>query len=170
MARPGPAAGGPIHDGTVSPARPVSRTVPVIPASLIMPAGQRNPDTMRLHWYPLSIKEAGLLLLVFVMSGIFGNLQPYFVSSSLIPFTYAFFLFLLMLAYFPLVRPQDPLALGTFLALLLGAIYAVMIVLVEVVGRHNYSWGSLVVLAGAVLSPLVAAGIYHLLFARRPPR
>jgi uncharacterized membrane protein len=125
---------------------------------------------MRLHWYPLTGKEAGLLLLVFVMSGIFGNLQPYFVSPSLIPFTYAFFLFLLMLAYIPLVRPQDPLALGTFRALPLGAIYAVMIVLVEVVGRHNYSWGSLVVLAGAVISPLVAAGIYHLLFALRPPR
>lgn len=135
-----------------------------------MPAGQRNPDTMRLHWYPLSIKEAGLLLLVFVMSGIFGNLQPYFVSPSLIPFTYAFFLFLLMLAYFPLVRPNNPLALGQFLALLLGAIYAVMIVLVEILGRHNYSWGSAVVLAGAVLSPLMAAGIYHLLFGRRPPR
>ena len=125
---------------------------------------------MHLYWYPLTIKEAGLLLLVFVMSGIFGNLQPYFVAPSLIPFTYAFFLFLLMLAYFPLVRPKDPLALGKFLALLLGAIYAVMIVLVEIVGRHNYSWGSLVVLAGAVLSPLVAGAIYHLLFGRRSPR
>lgn len=125
---------------------------------------------MHLHWYPLSGKDAVLLLLVFVMSGIFSRVQPYFVAPSLIPFTYAFFLFLLMLAYFPLVRPKDPLALGKFLALLLGAMYAVMIVLIEIIGRHNYSWGSLVVLAGAVLSPLVAAGIYHLLFGRRPQR
>ena len=125
---------------------------------------------MHLHWYPLTVKEAVLLLLVFVMSGIFSRVQPYFVAPSLIPFTYAFFLFLLMLAYFPLVRPRDPLALGQFLALLLGAIYAAMIVLVEIVGRHNYSWGSVVVLAGAVLSPLVAGAIYHLLFGRRPPR
>lgn len=125
---------------------------------------------MRVHWYPLTVKEAALLLLVFVMSGIFGNLQPYFVSPSLVPFTYAFFLFLLMLAYFPIVRPKDPLALGKFLALLLGAIYAAMIVLVEIVGRHNYSWGSIVVLAGAVLSPLVAGGIYRVLLGPRPPR
>lgn len=146
------------------------RRRPVNPASIIMPAGQRNHDTMHLHWYPLTVKEAVLLLLVFGMSGIFSRVQPYFVAPSLIPFTYVFFLFLLMLAYFPLVRPRDPLALGQFLALLLGAIYAAMIVLVEVIGRHNYSWGSLVVLAGAVLSPLVAGAMYHLLFGRRSPR
>lgn len=120
--------------------------------------------------YPLSGKEALLLLLVFVMSGIFSHMQPYFIAPSLIPYTYVLFLFLLLLAYFPIVRPADPLALAKFLAMVLGAIYAVMIVLVEVIGRHNFSPGSIVVLAGAILSPLIAGWLYGLLLPPRPSR
>jgi len=120
-----------------------------------------------MHWYPLTPKEALLLLLVFVMSGIFSYFQPYFISPVLVPFTYVLFLFLLLLAYFPVVRPADPMALAKFLAIILGAIYAVMIVFVEIIGRDNYSWSSAVVLAGAILCPLVAGWIYHLLFKPR---
>ncbi len=111
-------------------------------------------------FYPLNGKEAVFLLLIFVMTGIFSHFQPYFIAPSLVPYTYVLFLFLLVLAYFPVVRPADPLALAKFLALVLGAIYAIMIVLVEIIGRHNYSPASIVVLAGAVLSPLIAGWIY----------
>ena len=121
-------------------------------------------------WYPLTGKEAVFLLLVFVMTDIFSHFQPYFIAPSLIPYTYVLFLFLLLLAYFPVVRPADPLALARILALVLGAIYAVMILLVEIIGRHNYSPGSIVVFAGAVLSPLIAGWIYRLLLPARTVR
>lgn len=123
-----------------------------------------------MRWYPLTIKEALLLLLVFLASGIFSRVQPFFVAPSLLPFTYVLFLFLLLLAYFPIVRPGDPLALARFLAVVLGAIYAVMILFIEVIGRHNYSWAGAVVLAGAILAPLVAGGIYHVLLGPKNPR
>ncbi len=121
-------------------------------------------------WYPLTGKEAVFLLLVFVMTGIFSHFQPYFIVPSLVPYTYVLFLFLLLLAYFPVVRPADPLALAKFLALVLGAIFAVMIVLVEIIGRHNYSMGSIVVLVGVVLSPIIAGWIYRLLLPARTVR
>jgi hypothetical protein len=123
-----------------------------------------------MRWYPLTIKEALLLLAVFFASGIFSRIQPYFVAPSLIPFTYVLFLFLLLLAYFPIVRPADPLALARFLAVILGAIYAVMILVIEVIARHNYSWAGAVVLAGAILAPLVAGGIYRVLLGPRTSR
>jgi hypothetical protein len=123
-----------------------------------------------MHWYPITGKEAALLLLVFVMSGIFSHLQPLFIAPAMRPLTYVFFLFLLMLAYFPIARPAVPMDMAKFLAVLLGAMYTVMIILLEVIIRHNYSWGSVIVIAGAFLSPLVAGGIYSLLPGPRPVR
>lgn len=122
-----------------------------------------------MKWYPLTAKEALLLLLVFVMSGIFSHLQQYLISQALLPFTYVLFLLLLLLAFFPLARPADPVALAKFLSVLLGTIYAAMIVLREFVILQNYSWSSAVVLAGAVLSPLTAGWCYRLTVKRQPP-
>ncbi|MDD1686994.1 hypothetical protein [Methanoregula sp.] len=115
-----------------------------------------------MYWYPFTTKEAMLLLLVFMMSGVFSYLQQYFVPPSLIPYTYVLFLLLLLLAYFPVVRPADPLALARFLSVLLGVIYAAMILLREFVIRQNYSPGSVVIIAGAIIAPLVAGWLYHL--------
>jgi hypothetical protein len=120
-----------------------------------------------MHWYPFTPKEAALLLLVFVMSGFFSYLQQYFVPPSLVSYTYVLFLLLLLLAYFPVARPADPMALARFLSVLLGAIYAAMIVLREFVIRQNYTLGSIVIIAGAILSPLVAGWLYYLVM-RQP--
>ena len=119
-----------------------------------------------MHWYPVTVKEAVLILIVFLAAGTFSHLQQYFISPALVPFTYVLVLLLLLLAFFPVAKPKDPLALSKFLAVALGAIYAVMIVLQEIIIRQNYSWASVVVLAGAVLSPLVAGGLYHLVTKR----
>jgi len=113
-----------------------------------------------MQWYPLTVKEALLLLVVFVISGIFSNLQQYFVEPALRPYTYVFALLLLLLAFFPAAKPADPLALAKFLAVLLGAIFALMIVLKDLILQQNLSWNIAIVLAGAVLSPLVAGGLY----------
>ncbi|MDD1694417.1 MAG: hypothetical protein LUQ71_06800 [Methanoregula sp.] len=119
-----------------------------------------------MHWYPLTVKEAATLLLVFVMSGIFSYLQQYFISPSLVPFTYLLFLFLLLLAYFPIARPADPMALAKFLSVLLGVIYAAMIVIREFVIRQNYSWHSAVILAGVIIIPLIAGWCYRIALKR----
>jgi hypothetical protein len=113
-----------------------------------------------MKWYPLTTKEALLLLFVFVISGIFSNLQQYIVSPALRPFTYVFFLLLLLLAFFPVARPADPIALAKFLAVLLGAIFAVVIVIRDLIIQQNLSWNIAVILAGAVLCPLVAGWCY----------
>lgn len=120
-----------------------------------------------MHWYPLTTKEALLLLVVFLISGIFSHLQQYFVAPSERPFTYVLVLFLLMLAFYPAAKPADPLQLAKFLAVVIGTIFAAMIVLKDLVIRQNLSWNIAVLLAGAVLCPLVAGWCYHQV-AKRP--
>jgi hypothetical protein len=119
-----------------------------------------------MQWYPFTTKEALLLLVVFLASGIFSNLQQYFVEPSLRPYTYNFVLLLLLLAYFPVAKPADPMSLATFLAVLLGVIFAAMIVLKDLIIQQNLSWNIVIVLAGAVLCPLVAGWLYSLTVQR----
>lgn len=119
-----------------------------------------------MHWYPINAREAGFLLLVFLCGGVYSRLQPYFVPVPLLPYTYVFVLLFLFLAYYPLARPADPLALARFLAVLIGGIYAAWIVIGQALIRQNFSEVSLIVLAGAILSPLVAGWCYHLASGR----
>jgi len=115
-----------------------------------------------MHWYPFTTKEALLLLVVFLASGIFSTLQQYFVEPALRPYTYTFVLLLLLLAYFPVAKPANPMSLAKFLAVLLGVIFAAMVVLKDFIIRQNLSWNIVIVLAGAVLCPLVAGWLYSL--------
>lgn len=121
-----------------------------------------------MYVYPISGREAILLLLLFVFGAIFSRLQPYFIEAPLLPYTYVFFLFCAFLAYYPAARPADPLALGRFLAVLIGGIYAAWIVIGQVLIRQNFSSASLIVLAGAILAPLVAGWCYSFAAGRRP--
>jgi hypothetical protein len=121
-----------------------------------------------MRWYPFTPKEAILLLLVFVASGIFSYLQPLFVEPAMLPFTYVLVLLLLLMAYFPVAKPGDPLELSRFLAVLFGLIFGAMIVIKEFIIKQNYSWQSGILFVGAVLCPLVAGWLYHLATARRP--
>jgi hypothetical protein len=119
-----------------------------------------------MRFYPFTPRQAMLLLLVFAATGIFANFQQYFVDAALRPFIYVLFLFLLLLAFYPAARPDDPREMARFLAVLLGSIFAVMIIIGEIVIRQNYSAGSLVVLSGAVVCPLAAGWIYRILLWR----
>jgi len=121
-----------------------------------------------MRWYPLTTKEALLLLAVFLISGIFSNLQQYFVEPALRPFTYDLALLLIMLAYYPAAKPARPLELAKFLAVLIGGIFALMIVLKDVIIQQNISWSIVVLLVGAVLCPLVAGWLYSLVAEHLP--
>lgn len=122
-----------------------------------------------MRWYPLSTKEAFLLLGVFLITGIFSTLQQYFVEPATRPYTYTFVLFLLMFAYFPAAKPTDPPGLAKFLSMIVGVIFAVMIVLKDLIVRQNLTWGIVVVIAGAFLSPLIAGWLYSLTVRRPRP-
>jgi hypothetical protein len=115
-----------------------------------------------MQWYPLTNRDSGLLLGIFIFSGIFNVIQPYFIPVEIRPFTYALVVFLLLTGFFFRVKPEHPMELGKFLAVLLGAIVVGIIVLRDVLIRQNFSLAPAIFLAGAILYPLIAGCIYAL--------
>jgi hypothetical protein len=115
-----------------------------------------------MQWYPLTTRDSGLLIALFIITGLFAGIQPYFIPAIIRPFTYMLVVFLLLLGYFFIVKPHQPMELGKFLAVLLGAIVAVILVVRDILIRQNYSSTLTIVFVGAVLCPLVAAYLYGL--------
>jgi hypothetical protein len=115
-----------------------------------------------MKWYPLTTKEALLLIVIFITGYVFTEVQHYFVDEALRPYTYVIAVLVLLFAFFVFVGPADPVALAKFLAVLLGGIVAVIIVVEDFLIRQNYSWRVAIVLGGAVLCPLIAGWIYRL--------
>ena len=65
-----------------------------------------------------------------------------------------------------MARPADPLKLARFLAVLVGGIYALWIVIKQVLIHQTFSETTVIVLAGAFLCPLVDGGCYSLASGR----
>ena len=121
-----------------------------------------------MEWYPLTTKESLLLLFIFIVGYAFAEVQHFFVPDAILPFTYIVAILFLLLAFFAFVKPADPVALGSFLAVLLGGIVAVIIVIEDFLIRHNYSWRVAIVLGGAILCPLLAGWLYGMVVKKRP--
>jgi hypothetical protein len=113
--------------------------------------------------YPLTSRDYALLLAVFIGGYIFTEAGSIFIPEQVRPFTYLLAVLLLLFAFFFRVKPAEPVELGKFPAIILGAIGAVIIMIEDFLIRHNYSSKVLIVLAGAVLIPLVAGYLYRML-------
>jgi hypothetical protein len=115
-----------------------------------------------MQWYPLTNRDSGLLLAIFIVSGVFTIIQPYFFPPGTRPFMYALVVFILLTGFFFMVKPAHPMELGKFLAVLLGAIVLGIVVLRDFLIHQNFSLTLVIYLAGAILCPLMAGGIYAL--------
>lgn len=120
-----------------------------------------------MKWYPLTNRDWFLLLAVFIVGYISTEVQQYFIPEEIRPFTYLLAVFLLFLAFFCMVKPAEPVELGKFLATILGMVVAVIIVIEDFLIRHNNSYKVAIVLAGAVLIPLLAGYLYRVLAKNR---
>jgi hypothetical protein len=115
-----------------------------------------------MQWYPLSPRDSGLLIAIFVVTGIFARIQQYFIPAEIRPFSYLLVVFLFLAGFFFIVKPQHPFELGKFLAVLLGAIVALIFIVRDILIIQNYSSTLTIVFVGAVLLPLIAAFLYSL--------
>jgi hypothetical protein len=115
-----------------------------------------------MEWYPLTTRDSGLLIAIFIITGIFARVQQYFITAGTRPFTYMFVVFLFLVGFFFIMKPERPFELGKFLAVLLGAIVAIVLIIRDILILQNYSTMLTIVFAGAVLLPLAAAFLYSL--------
>jgi hypothetical protein len=116
-----------------------------------------------MKWYPLTGRDYVLLLAVVVVAYVFTEAQHYVIPEQVRPFTYLLAVFLLLLAFFFMVKPAEPVELGKTLAIILGMIAAIIVVIEDILIRHNYAYTVLIFIAGAALLPLVAGSIYRML-------
>jgi hypothetical protein len=80
--------------------------------------------------------------------------------------------FILLTGFFFMVKPEHPMELGKFLAVLIGGIVVGIIVLRDILIRQDFSSMLALYVAGAILCPLIAGCIYaiarkYLSFASR---
>jgi hypothetical protein len=113
--------------------------------------------------YPLAKKEYALLVVIFIAGYLFTELQYLLIPEATRPFSYLLAVTVLLLLFFSLVKPERPYELARFLAVLLGAIVAVIIVIEDIIIRHTLSYKLAVVLGGAIICPLVAGSLYGIL-------
>lgn len=114
-----------------------------------------------MNWYRLSTPQWGILIVFIVLSDVFTITQKYVVPEFLRPLAYVLFVILILLVFFFIVRPEDPVLLAKTLAIILGVITFVLILIQDVILAFNLSWKTIVILLGAVLAPFIAGYLYR---------
>lgn len=111
-------------------------------------------------WYHLTPVQWVILIVLIALANTFTVTQRYVVPEVLRPVAYVLFLILLILAFFFIVNPVEPLLLAKTLAFILGVIAIVLIVIQDVILASTLSWKAMVIFLGAVLTPFIAWHIY----------
>ncbi|OPY37091.1 MAG: hypothetical protein A4E35_01554 [Methanoregula sp. PtaU1.Bin051] len=113
-----------------------------------------------MKWYPLTAVQFVILLILVAIADIFTIIQHYFVPDVARPLAYLVFVVLVLLAFFFIVKPAEPMVLAQTLAVILGIIALVLIIIQDVLIVYIISWRTGIVLLGAVAGPVVAGYVY----------
>jgi hypothetical protein len=69
-------------------------------------------------------------------------------------------LVLVLLVFFFIVKPDDPVVLAKTLSVTLGIITIVLIIIQDVIIANSLSWRTAIVFLGAVGGPIIAGYVY----------
>jgi hypothetical protein len=114
-----------------------------------------------MKWYPLTILQAIVLLLLVLITDAFTLIQAMIVPAQYRPVLYLLFIVLILVIFFVLVNPHEPKILAATLAVILGLIAAFLILVQDVILANNLSWRTVVVLLGAIAGPFASGWIYE---------
>jgi len=116
-----------------------------------------------MNWYRLSPLQWGILILFIALADVFTITQKFVIPEVLRPLAYVLFITAILLIFFFIVRPEDPVLLAQTLAVLLGVITIVLILIQDVILAFNLSWKTIVIFLGAILAPFIAGYLYRVL-------
>jgi hypothetical protein len=119
-----------------------------------------------MKWYPLSPGQFLIFLILVAIADVFTVSQKFFVPEIFRPFTYLAFVIVMLIFFFFVVRPTDPMLLARTITVILGVITVILLVVQDVLLAYNLSWKTVIVLAGAFLGPVIAGYLY--VAVRRP--
>jgi len=116
-----------------------------------------------MNWYRLSPLQWGILILFIALADVFTITQKFVIPEVLRPLAYVLFIIAILLIFFFIVRPEDPVLLAQTLAVLLGVITIVLILIQDVILAFNLSWKTIVIFLGAILAPFIVGYLYRVL-------
>jgi hypothetical protein len=119
-----------------------------------------------MKWYSLTTLQFIVLLFLVAVADVFTVVQKNFLPENVRPFSYLLFVVLVILAFFCIVRPGEPMILAQTLAVILGSIAIILVLIQDVLIAHTLSWRTAIVLLGAVAGPIVAGYLYAKIPAR----
>lgn len=113
-----------------------------------------------MKWYPLSRLQWLILIFFIALADVFTITQKYVVPEVFRPLAYVVFVAAILIVFFFIVRPVDPMLLAKTLAVILGVITLALIIVQDVILAFNLSWKTIVIFSGAVLAPFIAGHLY----------
>jgi len=123
-----------------------------------------------MKWYHLTILQFIILLCLIAIADVFTIVQTNFLPASVRPFSYLLFVVLVLIAFFFIVKPDNPMVLAQTLAVILGIIALILILIQDVILAYNLSWRTAIVLLGAVAGPVAAGYCYMKICAPAPAK
>jgi hypothetical protein len=119
-----------------------------------------------MKWYPFTLPQIGILIVLIGIADVFTIIQKYIFPEDVRPLTYVAFVILVLLAYFFIVRPGEPMALAGTLAVILGIVSLILILIQDVIIAYQISYRTIIVFLGAVIGPVIAGLLYSAMRTR----
>jgi FtsH-binding integral membrane protein len=123
-----------------------------------------------MKWYHLTTFQVIILFFLIAIADVFTVAQKYFLPEIIRPFSYLLFVVLVMLVFFFIVKPNEPMVLATTLSVILGIITIFLVIIQDVIIANSVSWRTGIVFLGAVVGPLVAGYCYAIIHSQVPAR
>jgi len=121
-----------------------------------------------MKWYRLTTLQFIVLLFLIASADVFTIVQKNFFPEIFRPFSYLLFVVLVLLVFFFIVKPDEPMVLAETLTVILGIIALILVVIQDVIIAYSLSWRTGIVLLGAVAGPIAAGYCYAKIHARTP--
>lgn len=119
----------------------------------------------------LPLKRFHILVLLCLIGCVvvFTITQKYYIPEPLRPFTLLLALVGICFIFYLVVRPDDEKGLAKFLSIVFGGCALVLIVVIDIILKHTYSYKFIIVLAAAFGSPFLAMVCYNAVRSKQKP-
>jgi|GEM_PF-1028145 FtsH-binding integral membrane protein len=121
-----------------------------------------------MKWYRLTTVQFIVLLFLIASADVFTIVQKNFFPEIFRPFSYLLFVVLVLLVFFFIIKPDEPMVLAQTLTVILGIIALILVIIQDVVIAYSLSWRTGIVLLGAVAGPIAAGYCYAKIHTRTP--
>lgn len=106
-----------------------------------------------------------MLVLLFALNFGYVMVDQLFLPEKARPIALFIFVFITMLVYFIIVKPEKPFELSKLLSLFFGGVVFIIILITHVIITFDVSYKGLVILGATIFTPYIAGWIFKKLKA-----